>query len=62
MTTDADIAAVARIIADARARRDALPVAEAARAAHRAGGPSIPEIEKLITDQRAARRRIGGAA
>jgi hypothetical protein len=45
----------ARIIADGRRRRDSLPVAEAAREAHCAGGPSVAEIEALITRQRAER-------
>ena len=41
-----------RILAAARAKRDRLPVAEAARAAYCAGGPTIEQLEQLIAEQR----------
>lgn len=42
----------AACIAEGRRVRDSLPVAEAARRAHHAGGPSITELEELIRAQR----------
>lgn len=42
----------ARILAEARARRDAMTVREAALAAHVPGGPSIDELAALIQAQR----------
>ena len=44
-----------RILAEARAERDRLPVAEAARLAYRAGGPTIAELEQRIAERRAQR-------
>lgn len=44
-----------QIIADAQRKQDRRTVAEAAKAAHCAGGPSIPELERLIAAQRAER-------
>lgn len=41
-------------IAEGRRLRDSLPVAEAARRAHRAGGPSIEELERRIQARRDA--------
>ncbi|OUC99340.1 hypothetical protein [Streptosporangium minutum] len=55
--TDA-ITAAAQIWAEARARRDALPVREAALAAYVPGGPSVDELITLITAQR-ERARAG---
>lgn len=43
----------AACIAEGRRLRDSLPVEEAARRAHVAGGPSITELEQLIRAQRA---------
>jgi hypothetical protein len=42
-----------RILAAAYAKRDRLSVAEAARAAYCAGGPTIAELEQFIAEQRA---------
>ena len=44
-----------RILAEARAERDRLPVAEAARLAYCAGGPTVEQLEQLIAEQRAQR-------
>ncbi|GII51936.1 hypothetical protein Pth03_03250 [Planotetraspora thailandica] len=52
MTKAEAIAAAGKILARARAERDALPVREAAIAAHRPGGPSVDELEDLIRTQR----------
>lgn len=49
------IAAAAAVLAVGRRARDGRTVAEAARAAHRAGGPSILELERRIAAHRAAR-------
>lgn len=50
MTTPVERAAA--IIMQARAEQAARPVAEAARHAHRAGGPSIEELVRRITARR----------
>lgn len=42
------ITAAGAWFAGARAARDALPVAEAARRAHRPGGPTLRELEARI--------------
>ncbi|MGW0805246.1 hypothetical protein [Nonomuraea sp. NPDC002799] len=53
MTTRADaITEAARILAEARARRDALPARQAAIEAHVPGGPSVEELTQLIQQQR----------
>lgn len=50
---DERIAAAARILGRARARRDALPARQAAEAAYVPGGPSVDELEALILRHRA---------
>jgi hypothetical protein len=52
MTTPTAIEEAGRILAVARAERDALPPNLAARAAWQAGGPSLGEIENRIREQR----------
>ena len=52
------LAAVGRILARARVRRDALPVLDAARAAYVAGGPSVEDLARLIQAQRDAARTV----
>ncbi|MBE9924461.1 hypothetical protein G8C93_00955 [Cellulosimicrobium cellulans] len=47
------LARAAACIAEGRRVRDSLPVDEAARRAHHAGGPSVTELEELIRAQRA---------
>lgn len=47
----------AQILVDACARRDAMTPREAAEAAYSPGGPSIDELEQLIREDRASRRR-----
>lgn len=53
---DEAIAAAGRALADAIARRDALPPRAAAEEAHVPGGPSIDELEQRIRARRAAQR------
>ncbi|MBG0825764.1 hypothetical protein HS048_34330 [Planomonospora sp. ID91781] len=45
-------AEAAFVIARARARRDSLPVMEAAREAYIPGGPSVEEIAEIIRSHR----------
>lgn len=52
-TRDECVAAAGAAFAAARARRDTLPVAEAARRALRPGGPSLAELEARISARRA---------
>ncbi|WP_146615654.1 hypothetical protein [Nonomuraea aridisoli] len=47
------LTAAGRILAQARARRDALSPEDAARAAYTPGGPSTDELAALIREQRA---------
>ena len=51
-TREACIAAAGVAFAAARARRDQLPVTEAARRALRAGGPTLSELEARIAARR----------
>lgn len=51
-TREEALDAAARAYAEGRRIRDSLPIAEAARRAHRAGGPSIEELERRIAAQR----------
>lgn len=44
--------AAARILARARARRDSIPPAQAAREAYVPGGPSLAELERRIRARR----------
>lgn len=50
--------AAAAVLAVGRRTRDGRTIAEAARAAHRAGGPSIPELEHRIAAHRASSRAL----
>lgn len=52
-TREEALARAAACVAEGRRLRDSLPVEEAARRAHVAGGPSIAELEDLIRAQRA---------
>lgn len=52
VTRDDALTAAARIWAEARARRDALPAREAALAAYVPGGKSVDELTELIQAQR----------
>jgi hypothetical protein len=56
-TREEALTAAARCLAEARRVRDSLSVEEAARRAHRAGGPSIPELEARIRARRTAPER-----
>jgi hypothetical protein len=60
-TRDQALTAAAACLAEARRIRDALPVEEAARRAHRAGGPSIAELERRIRARRAGSRATAAA-
>ncbi|MEU8195200.1 hypothetical protein AB0C10_15610 [Microbispora amethystogenes] len=46
------LASAGRLLAQARAARDILPVHEAARRAYRPGGRPVEELEDLIRAQR----------
>ncbi|WP_433444517.1 hypothetical protein [Nonomuraea sp. CA-141351] len=53
MTTRAEaLAAAGRVLAEARARRDALSPEDAARAAYVPGGRSVEELTAIIREQR----------
>lgn len=52
VTREEAMAAAGRVLAEARAQRDALPVREAALAAHVPGGPSVEDLVEVITAQR----------
>lgn len=52
VTREEALTRAAACVAEARRLRDSLPVAEAARRAHRAGGPSIAELEARIRARR----------
>ncbi|PZG27289.1 hypothetical protein C1I98_33475 [Spongiactinospora gelatinilytica] len=58
-TREQALAAAGRVLAEARARRDALTPLEAARLAHEPGGSSIEELAERI---QAARHRSAGLA
>jgi hypothetical protein len=47
------VTAAAVCFAEGLRIRDSLPAAEAARRAHRAGGPSVAELERRIRARRA---------
>jgi hypothetical protein len=51
-TREEAIARAGACIAEGRRQRDSLPVEEAARRAHVAGGPSIAELEARIRAMR----------
>lgn len=53
---DEAIQRAAVILGHARARRDSLPVEQAAAAAYIPGGPTIPELIERITRDRAEAR------
>lgn len=53
VTRDEALTRAAACLAEARRLRDSLPVEEAARRAHVAGGPSIAELEQRIRARRA---------
>ena len=61
-TREEAIAKAGACIAEGRRVRDSLPVAEAARRAHVAGGPSIEELERLIAAQRGPQAQTAPAA
>ena len=52
------VADAGRILAEARARRDAMTVREAAEAAYTPGGPSVDDLARLIGGWRS----VGSAA
>jgi hypothetical protein len=52
VSRDEALTRAAACIAEGRRVRDSLSVEEAARRAHHAGGPSIPELEAMIRAQR----------
>lgn len=52
VSRDEALTRAAACIAEGRRLRDSLPVEEAARRAHHAGGPSIEELEAMIRAQR----------
>jgi hypothetical protein len=52
-TYEEAVAKAGAAIAEGRRIRDSLPAAEAARRAHRAGGPSVAELEARILAMRA---------
>ncbi|GAB2457807.1 hypothetical protein [Xylanimonas ulmi] len=62
VTRDEAITAAAAAFAEGRRIRDSLPVAEAARRAHHATGPSIPELEARIAARRARTTQTAAAA
>lgn len=57
-TRDEALTAAAACLAEGRRIRDSLPVEEAARRAHRAGGPSIDELERRIRARRARTQAV----
>lgn len=52
------LARAGAVLAEARRLRDSLPVEEAARRAHVAGGPPLEELERRIRAQRAPQDAI----
>lgn len=52
-TRDEAVTAAALCFAEGLRIRDSLPAAEAALRAHRAGGPSVAELERRIRARRA---------
>ncbi|TFV52660.1 hypothetical protein [Blastococcus sp. TF02A-35] len=56
-TREECIAAAGRVFATGRARRDALPVMDAAREAYVPGGRSVDELAKRIRAQREQARK-----
>lgn len=62
MTRDEATTVAARMLAEMRARRDALSPEDAAREAHRPGGMPLEQRITLIQQQRYEARQQGAAA